>query len=60
VSVWRSAAELRAFAYQDAAHARVVAATPAEGWYAEELFARFGVVSATGTLDTRDPLAGLR
>jgi hypothetical protein len=48
VSVWRDPAALRAFAYQGEAHARVVAATPAQRWYAEELFARFALVGVAG------------
>jgi hypothetical protein len=56
-SLWESARMLRAFAYDGAAHAGVVRRTAAEGWYAEELFARFAVLSATGTVDGRDPLA---
>ena len=56
-SVWRSAEQLRAFAHSDPAHRAVMARTAPEGWYAEELFARFAVVASTGTLDGRDPLA---
>ncbi|GAA1795525.1 hypothetical protein GCM10009682_16610 [Luedemannella flava] len=48
VSVWRDAAALREFAYRGEAHARVVAATPAQRWYAEELFARFALVEVAG------------
>jgi hypothetical protein len=55
-SVWESSRALRAFAY-GAAHAEVVRRTATEGWYAEELFARFAVLSAAGTVDGRDPLA---
>lgn len=57
-SVWRSAAEVRAFAYEGAEHAAVIGAAGARGWYAEELFARFAVVGSTGTVDGHDPLAG--
>jgi hypothetical protein len=56
-SVWESARALRSFAYAGAAHAAAIRRTPVEGWYAEELFARFAVLSATGTVDGRDPLA---
>lgn len=55
-SLWESARALREFAYTGA-HAQVVRRTPVECWYAEELFARFAVLSATGTVDGRDPLA---
>ncbi|TQS41566.1 DUF3291 domain-containing protein [Cryptosporangium phraense] len=56
LSVWRTAEELRAFAYQGAAHSAAIRRTKETGWYAEELFARFGVVRADGSLDGRDPL----
>jgi len=56
LSVWRSAEDLRAFAYQGAAHVAAIRRTKETGWYAEELFARFGVVRADGSLDGRDPL----
>jgi hypothetical protein len=56
-SLWDSAAALRRFAYAGAAHSAVVARTAPERWYAEELFARFGVEAADGTVDGRDPLA---
>jgi hypothetical protein len=56
-SVWDSAAALQAFAYAGAAHAGAMRRTSTEGWYAEELFARFGVLSASGTVRGRDPLA---
>jgi len=56
-SAWRDAASLRAFAYQGDAHRRAIARTAETGWYAEELFARFGVLASSGTLDGRDPLA---
>ncbi|SHM41623.1 DUF3291 domain-containing protein [Cryptosporangium aurantiacum] len=56
LSVWRNAEDLRAFAYQGAAHVAAIRRTKETGWYAEELFARFGVVRADGSLDGRDPL----
>jgi hypothetical protein len=55
-SLWQSAGALNDFAYARAAHADAVRRTPVEGWYAEELFARFALLSATGTVAGRDPL----
>jgi hypothetical protein len=56
-SLWESATALRDFAHGSAAHVDVVGRTEREGWYAEELFARFAVLATAGTLDGRDPLA---
>ena len=56
-SLWESAAAVRDFAHRSAAHVDVVGRTEQEGWYAEELFARFAVLGSAGTLDGRDPLA---
>jgi hypothetical protein len=55
-SLWSSEAAVREFG-RDPAHAAAVARTTPERWYAEELFARFAVLDAEGTLDGRDPLA---
>ncbi|MBB5233959.1 spheroidene monooxygenase [Deinococcus budaensis] len=55
-SVWRSPADLRAFAYQGAGHREAIARTRREGWYREELFARFTVLAAGGRWDGHDPL----
>jgi len=56
-SLWSSATSLRDFAHREAAHTEVVRRTAEQGWYAEELFARFAVLGSEGTLDGRDPLA---
>jgi len=48
VSVWRSVADLARFAYRQPQHRRVIARTPAVGWYAEELFARFALLDVHG------------
>jgi hypothetical protein len=48
VSVWRDPADLIAFAYRHPEHRAAITRTPAEGWYAEELFARFAVRDVVG------------
>ena len=58
-SVWESARAMQEYAYKDARHREVIQLTRRENWYGEELFARFRVLSSTGTLDGHDPLAGL-
>lgn len=58
-SIWESAEAMRQYAYHDARHREVMQLTRREGWYSEELFARFEVLSSTGTVDGKDPMAGL-
>lgn len=48
VSIWRDATDLTAFAYRQPEHRAVIARTPADRWYAEELFARFAVREIDG------------
>ena len=54
-SLWDSTGALEEFAHRREAHRDVMARTPREGWYAEELFARFRVLDVRGTLDGRTP-----
>nr|WP_173166866.1 monooxygenase [Phytohabitans suffuscus] len=48
VSVWRNTADLVEFAYRHPQHRAAILRTPAEGWYAEDLFARFAVLDVIG------------
>ncbi len=58
-SIWDSLDDVKAFAYQSKAHTDVIKKTRDEGWYGEELFARFKPVASMGTLNNIDPLKGL-
>lgn len=49
LSIWSDNQALQAFAYKGAAHSAVIKQTQSEGWYAEELFARFALVEVRGS-----------
>ncbi|MEO3799828.1 spheroidene monooxygenase [Nonomuraea sp. B1E8] len=55
-SLWRDQEAVRAFAYRDGAHQRVIRQVRAHDWYAEELFARFTPYASEGTWNGADPL----
>ena len=48
VTVWQAAADLTRFAYRQPEHRAVIERTPADRWYAEELFARFAIRAIRG------------
>ena len=50
-SLWDSAQAMQQYAYRDVRHREVIQLTRREGWYSEELFARFQVLKSTGTVD---------
>jgi hypothetical protein len=54
-SLWESATALTDFAHRGAAHVEAIRRTAEVGWYAEELFARFAVLSVEGTFGGHAP-----
>ena len=56
-SLWASLPDAQAFAYSEDQHAEAIRRTRAEGWYSEELFARFKPIASYGSWDGGDPLA---
>ena len=58
-SVWESEQAVQDYAYRDVRHREVIQLTRRENWYSEEMFARFRILSHTGTIDGHDPLTGL-
>jgi len=53
LSVWESAQAMQAYAYHSPEHREAMRRTRTEGWYSEELFARFWVLESHGTVDGR-------
>ncbi|RIY08655.1 spheroidene monooxygenase [Hymenobacter rubripertinctus] len=51
VSLWDSARAMQEYAYRSEKHKEVIRLTRQEDWYAEELFARFRVLSTEGIWD---------
>ncbi len=56
-SIWPDAAAMAAFARQSGPHAEAIRAVRAEGWFREELYARFQILGEAGTWGGMSPLA---
>jgi spheroidene monooxygenase len=58
-SIWPDAASMAAFARADGPHARAIRAVRDEGWFREELYARFRILGDLGTWNGGNPLTAL-
>jgi spheroidene monooxygenase len=58
-SVWPDAASMAHFARGDGPHGRAIRAVRDEGWFREELYARFRILGESGTWGGASPLARL-
>lgn len=56
LSLWQTLPAITSFAYAATPHVEVIKRTRREGWYREELFARFRPVASWGTWDGINPL----
>nr|WP_225986585.1 spheroidene monooxygenase [Rufibacter sp. LB8] len=55
-SLWENEAAMKAYAYRTASHRDVITRTRTQGWYSEEMFARFTPIKSEGTWNGVDPL----
>lgn len=55
-SVWESKAKMKQFAYGMSHHVDVIQKTRKESWYKEDMFVRFRIERAEGTIRGRQPL----
>lgn len=58
-SIWQSTDAMKDFAYNMPQHKEVIKKTRAQGWYKEEMFSRFIIINAIGTLKGINPLQEL-
>jgi spheroidene monooxygenase len=58
-SIWPDAGSMAHFAREDGPHARAIKAVRDEGWFREELYARFRILGDAGTWNGAEPLAAL-
>lgn len=56
LSIWEDMESMKSFAYGSKEHAEVIRKTRQENWYSEELFARFRIISSSGSLNGTNPL----
>ena len=58
-SIWPDTTSMAAFAREDGPHARAIKAVRDEGWFTEDMYARFRILGNEGTWEGKRPLAAL-
>lgn len=58
-SVWQSKEAMQQFAYRMQEHREVIQKTRTEKWYSEDMFVRFTIITASGTLRGCNPLKAI-
>ena len=58
-SIWPDTRAMTGFARGDGPHGRAIRAVRDEGWFREELYARFRILGDDGTWEGQSPLARL-
>lgn len=58
-SLWQNKQHMIQFAYKMREHNEVIKKTRQDNWYSEELFVRFKPIKAIGSIQGKNPLAGM-
>lgn len=58
-SIWQTKEDMVQFAYKMKEHREVIKLTREQKWYSEEMFVRFSIIKAEGTLKGENPLLHL-
>lgn len=56
ISIWDSKKSMKDYAYRSKAHSQIIKLTRKNGWYKEEMFARFQVYHTEGTWHGKNPM----
>ena len=56
ISIWENMESMKNYAYQSKAHKEIIKLTRQEGWYKEEMFARFQLYHTEGTWLGKNPV----
>lgn len=58
-SAWNNMENMESFAYHNSIHKEAMQSARLKGWFKEDMFYRFRITGAAGSLNGKDPLGGL-